>query len=68
MKNIFLTIIDFYDCAKWFFPTCCKFTPSCSQYAREAFRKYPLPKALKAVFLRILKCHPFSPGGVDYLE
>ncbi|MCD6228429.1 MAG: membrane protein insertion efficiency factor YidD [Candidatus Omnitrophica bacterium] len=68
MKRVFLRAIDFYDCIKWLFPACCKFIPSCSQYAREAFKKYPLLKALKLTLLRLLKCHPFSPGGIDYLE
>jgi putative membrane protein insertion efficiency factor len=43
----------------------CRFYPSCSSYTREAIEKYGL---LKGVFLggkRLLKCHPFHPGGVD---
>ena len=47
------------------FPPCCRFTPTCSAYALEAVEKYG---ALKGGFLalkRILKCHPFHPGGYD---
>jgi putative membrane protein insertion efficiency factor len=43
----------------------CRFYPTCSSYAREAIDKYGL---LKGIFLggkRLLKCHPFHPGGVD---
>lgn len=43
----------------------CRFYPSCSEYAFEAVNKYG---CLKGVFLatkRILKCHPFHPGGFD---
>ena len=47
------------------FPPCCRFQPTCSAYALEAVKKYG---ALKGGFLalkRILKCHPFHPGGYD---
>ena len=47
------------------FPPCCRFIPTCSAYALEAVEKYG---ALKGGFLalkRILKCHPFHPGGYD---
>lgn len=45
--------------------THCIYTPTCSQYAIEALRKYG---ALKGGFLackRILRCHPFAEGGYD---
>lgn len=43
----------------------CRFYPSCSQYFIEAVRKYgPIGGAWRGV-LRILRCHPFHPGGYD---
>ena len=46
-------------------PTC-KFHPTCSQYAADALRKHgPLKGSLKAAW-RIVRCHPWSRGGVDY--
>ena len=46
-------------------PTC-RFHPTCSQYAADALRRHgPLKGSLKAVW-RILRCHPWSRGGVDY--
>jgi putative membrane protein insertion efficiency factor len=46
-------------------PTC-KYHPTCSQYASDALRKYgPLKGSLKAVW-RVLRCNPWSKGGVDY--
>jgi putative membrane protein insertion efficiency factor len=46
-------------------PTC-KFHPSCSQYATDALRKYgPVRGSLKAAW-RLMRCHPWSQGGVDY--
>lgn len=45
----------------------CRFVPSCSVYAMEAFRKYPFWKALWLSVKRILRCHPFCKGGYDPL-
>jgi putative membrane protein insertion efficiency factor len=46
-------------------PTC-KYHPSCSQYASDAVRAYgPLRGTLKAAW-RILRCNPWSRGGVDF--
>jgi putative membrane protein insertion efficiency factor len=44
----------------------CKYHPSCSQYALDALRKDGLAKgSVKAVW-RLLRCNPWSHGGVDY--
>lgn len=43
----------------------CKFIPSCSEYAKEAFKKYPFIKALKLSIKRIMKCRPGTEGGYD---
>ena len=46
-------------------PPRCRFTPTCSQYAIDAIRRYGvLQGGIKAV-CRIAKCHPFHPGGHD---
>lgn len=46
----------------------CRFYPTCSQYALEAVDKYGALKGLKLSLIRILKCHPFHPGGYDPLK
>jgi hypothetical protein len=47
------------------FPASCRFTPSCSEYARQAIAKYgPLQGAWLAV-KRVARCHPWHPGGHD---
>lgn len=46
----------------------CRFTPTCSEYALEAFEKYPFVIALSKTFWRILRCNPFSKGGYDPLN
>jgi hypothetical protein len=45
----------------------CRFTPSCSAYAISAFEKYGFFRALLLVARRLLRCHPFHPGGYDPL-
>lgn len=47
-------------------PGTCKFHPSCSQYALDAFREYGLARGAALAGWRLLRCHPWSHGGVDY--
>jgi uncharacterized protein len=46
----------------------CKFHPSCSQYAIDAMRLHGLPRGIVLAALRLLRCHPWSAGGVDRAE
>ena len=48
------------------FPTSCKYYPSCSEYAVLAFREYGLARGLLLTGWRLLRCNPWSRGGVDY--
>ncbi|MBI4842737.1 MAG: membrane protein insertion efficiency factor YidD [Nitrospirae bacterium] len=48
-----------------FLPDSCRFYPSCSSYCIEAVKEYGTVKGLFLFFKRILKCHPFHPGGFD---
>ena len=48
-----------------FLPASCRFYPSCSQYALESYQKLSFFRATYLSFLRLLKCNPFHPGGVD---
>jgi uncharacterized protein len=47
-------------------PTRCKYHPSCSQYALDALREYGLFRGLVLAGWRLLRCNPWSHGGVDY--
>jgi putative membrane protein insertion efficiency factor len=66
IKNIFTLPIRFYQyvISPLLGPRC-RFHPTCSNYAMEAFNKLPLWKAIIKSSLRILRCHPFSKGGFD---
>ena len=46
-------------------PNSCRFAPSCSQYAMEAFKTYGFVTGLGLSLKRLLRCHPFHPGGWD---
>jgi putative membrane protein insertion efficiency factor len=46
-------------------PPACRFVPSCSEYAIEAFKTKPVLTAARMTVVRIAKCHPFHPGGYD---
>jgi putative membrane protein insertion efficiency factor len=43
----------------------CRFYPSCSEYAYQAIRRYGPLGGLVLAVKRILRCHPFHPGGID---
>ncbi len=43
----------------------CRFYPTCSEYARQAFLTHGLFFGLSLAFRRVLRCHPWSAGGVD---
>lgn len=45
----------------------CIFTPTCSEYAMEAFEKYGFFKGLYLSVKRVLRCNPWSKGGYDPL-
>ena len=43
----------------------CRFYPSCSEYSLQAIKRYGPWRGLRLSLCRILKCHPFHPGGYD---
>lgn len=43
----------------------CRFTPSCSEYTYQAVAKYGSVKGLYLGLKRVIRCHPFSKGGLD---
>lgn len=66
MKYLFIGIIKLYR--KYISPLkkpCCRFTPTCSEYALEAFRMHGAAAGLFLTVFRILRCNPFCKGGYD---
>lgn len=49
------------------FPPSCRYYPTCSQYMIDALRTHGAFKGFLMGFARILRCHPFVPGGIDYV-
>ncbi len=43
----------------------CRFYPSCSDYTRQAIEKHGVWRGIVLGGKRLLKCHPFHPGGID---
>ncbi|MGH9487543.1 MAG: membrane protein insertion efficiency factor YidD [Terriglobales bacterium] len=46
-------------------PPSCRFYPSCSEYALQAVERYGLLRGSGLAVWRLLRCHPFHPGGFD---
>jgi putative membrane protein insertion efficiency factor len=46
-------------------PRSCRFEPTCSVYCMEAMERYGTFRGLYLTTRRVLKCHPFHPGGYD---
>jgi len=66
MKRLVLRLIRFYRTRlSPLKPPCCRFTPTCSSYAAEAFQKRGFFSALILTLWRILRCNPFCRPGYD---
>lgn len=66
MKNICIVILKIYQ--KYISPLkkpCCRFTPTCSSYAIEAFEKRGFFVGFFLTIWRLLRCNPFCKGGYD---
>jgi uncharacterized protein len=49
-------------------PARCKYYPSCSEYAVQAVRSYGVFRGIVLAAWRLLRCNPWSHGGVDFVE
>jgi uncharacterized protein len=66
LKKFFIIIIRFYQrFISPLKPPSCRFYPTCSHYGIEAIERHGPLKGSLLTIVRILKCHPLHPGGVD---
>ena len=66
LKKIMIGIIRFYQIViSPLKPPTCRFYPTCSHYGLEAVKRFGAIRGGWLAIKRILKCHPFHPGGID---
>ena len=65
MQRFFLRAINFYQVGREGRPSPCRFTPSCSEYSREAVEVHGAARGGWLTARRLLRCRPFGPSGYD---
>ena len=66
MRGLCLELIRLYQVTlSQVTPPSCRFVPSCSQYTYEAISKFGIFKGIWLGVKRLVRCHPFHPGGYD---
>lgn len=66
LRWLLLCLINFYrSCISPRFPACCRYVPTCSQYAVTAIERFGAARGGWLALKRILRCHPFCEGGYD---
>ena len=66
MRRILISLLKLYKVAiSPLLPPSCRFVPTCSEYAREAIERYGALYGMWMGLRRLLRCHPFHPGGYD---
>lgn len=66
MSKVFIFLIKAYQkIISPIFPPSCRYTPTCSQYGIEAFKKYGALKGFWLTLKRVMSCHPWGGHGYD---
>lgn len=66
MTRLLVALLEGYK--RWvspLLPPACRFVPTCSEYARLAVLEHGPARGAALALWRLLRCHPFHPGGVD---
>ncbi|HZT72310.1 MAG TPA: membrane protein insertion efficiency factor YidD [Terriglobales bacterium] len=66
MKVVLISLLRGYQAviSPWL-PPACRYSPTCSEYAIEAIRKYGAARGSWMAVRRLARCHPFHAGGFD---
>lgn len=65
MRQALVLLIRGYQKISRYKAPCCRYWPSCSEYAVKAIEKHGPFKGIGMAALRVLRCNPWSPGGFD---
>ncbi|MFM9038109.1 MAG: membrane protein insertion efficiency factor YidD [Actinomycetota bacterium] len=65
MKSFLVRGINWYQTAREGRPSPCRFTPSCSEYAKVAVEQYGAGRGTWLATRRLMRCRPFGPSGSD---
>lgn len=66
MRKVLLTFISLYQyLISPLYSPCCRFIPSCSEYARQAILSHGVAHGSALALQRLLRCHPLCAGGYD---
>ena len=69
MKKILISFVRFYQLTiSALTGNCCRFQPTCSEYAKEALQKHGCIKGSWLTLKRLLKCHPWGKSGYDPVQ
>lgn len=77
VKKIIINLINIYQktlsfdhgLLKFFYPHgFCRFSPTCSQYGKEAIEKYGVINGIKKTIWRVMRCNPWNKGGYDHVK
>ncbi|MGA8474788.1 MAG: membrane protein insertion efficiency factor YidD [Candidatus Cybelea sp.] len=68
MRFLLVGLIRIYQLAvSPLLPPACRFYPTCSRYAQESIRRHGVIRGGWLAIARLARCHPFHPGGVDFV-
>jgi putative membrane protein insertion efficiency factor len=68
MKKLFISLVRGYQrFISPLFPPSCRYYPTCSNYTIQAIQEHGALKGAVMGTARILRCHPFIKGGIDYV-